>query len=84
MKTINELREIIQIEYDKKTTDTNYNFISRFATAVFEATGAKDENTAFTKDQMIGFAKWIDTYYLEHDLSFEEQLNRFLNIEETE
>lgn len=36
-KTQNELREIIQNEYNKQTTDTNYNFINRFAKAVFDA-----------------------------------------------
>ena len=32
-----EIREIIQSEYEKQTTDTNYNFISRFAKAVYDA-----------------------------------------------
>ena|SRR3990167_7240984 len=32
-----EIRDIIQSEYEKQTTDTNYNFISRFAKAVYEA-----------------------------------------------
>lgn len=37
MKTELELREIIQNEYNKKTTDTNHNFISRFAKAVYDS-----------------------------------------------
>lgn len=32
-----KIRQIIQQEYEKQTTDTNYNFISRFARAVYEA-----------------------------------------------
>ena len=39
-----EIREIIQSEYEKQTTDTNYNFIARFAKAVYEAQEQANKN----------------------------------------
>ena len=32
-----EIRNVIQMEYEKQKEDTNFNFISRFAKAVYEA-----------------------------------------------
>jgi len=38
----NKIRNIIQAEYDKQPKDTNYNFISRFAKAIYEAQELKN------------------------------------------
>jgi hypothetical protein len=35
--TYEDIRKIIQSEYEKQTMDTNYNFISRFAKAVSDS-----------------------------------------------
>jgi len=41
--TAEEIRNLIQSEYDKNKVDTNYNFINRFARAVYEGLSLSKE-----------------------------------------
>lgn len=59
-----KIRAIIQKEYDSQPTDTNYNFISRFAKAIYEAQQEEKDNGVQTRvrfelpsdEQMISIA----------------------------
>lgn len=57
MKTENEIRQIIQDEYDKNKYDTNYNFVNRFAKAVYESISAEPSSQLSEVESKIAGAK---------------------------
>ena len=63
-----EIRDIIEKEYNRKPTDTNHNFLSRFAKAVYDALPPPVANDAGRDDEM----KWLNELKLNGELDEEE------------